>query len=81
MFTAAPSSNVTVSEFTISLPAGNVSDTYLTNTTTVFQAATVYTLEEYTGVASGQQWTFEFKGKLGSAQGQDFDVTSNYAVP
>ncbi len=81
LFTAMPSTNVTVNEFTINLPSQNLSDTYPGDGTTVYQGGTVYSLEEYTGVASGQQWSFNFKGNVGSSQGQAYDVTVNYTIP
>ncbi len=81
VFTAKPSVDATVSEFTINLPAQNFTETYQGDGTTVFKAGSVYSIQEYTGVASGQQWTFNFKGKLGSSTGQDYNVNSNYTVP
>jgi hypothetical protein len=81
MFTAKPSTAVTVTQITVSLPAQNFNDILQGDGTTVFQGSQTYDLEEYTGVASGQQWTFKFEGKLGSAQGQAYSVTSNYTVP
>jgi len=81
MFTAKPSAAATVTQITVSLPAQNFNDVLQGDGTTVFQGGTVYDLDEYNGVASGQQWTFKFEGKLGSAQGQQYTVTSNYTVP
>ena len=80
MFTAKPSAAATVTQITVSLPAQNFNDVLQGDGQTVFQGGTVYDLDEYTGVTSGQQWTFKFEGKLGSAQGQPYDVTSNYTV-
>lgn len=81
MFTAKPSTAVTVTQITISLPAQNFNDVLQGDGTTIFQGGTVYDLDEYSGVATGQQWTFKFEGKLGSAQGTAYNVTSNYTVP
>ena len=81
LFTAKPSANVTVTEFSINLPAQNLSDKYQGDGTTVFQGGTVYALEEYNGVATGQKWTFNFKGKLESSTGQDYEVNSDYTIP
>ena len=80
MFTAKPSTAVTVTQFTVNLPAQQFSDPYQGDGTTVFQAGQVYDIAEYTGVTAGQQWTFNFKGKIGSSTGTDYDVTSNYTV-
>ncbi len=80
MFTAKPSAAATVTQITVSLPAQNFNDVLQGDGQTVFQGGTVYDLDEYTGVTSGQQWTFKFEGKLGGAQGQPYDVTSNYTV-
>ena len=81
MFTAKPSAAVTVTRITVSLPAQNFNDVLQGDGTTVYQGGQTYDLEEYTGVASGQQWTFKFEGKLCSAQGQAYNVTSNYTIP
>ncbi len=81
LFTAKPSVDVTVTEFTMNLPEQNLSDKYQGDGTTVFKAGTVYSLEEYTGVATGQKWTFNFKGKIGSSTGTAYDVNSNYTIP
>lgn len=81
MFTAKPSTNIILTEFTCSLPAQPFSETHQGDGTTVYQGNQVYDLAEFTGVVSGQQWTFNFKGKIGSATGQDYNVNSNYPVP
>ncbi len=81
MFTCKPSVAVTVTELTVSLPAQNYTDPYQGDGTTVFQAGVVVDVGEYTGVASGQQWSFNFKGKIGNAQGKDYNVTSTYTIP
>jgi hypothetical protein len=81
IFTAQPSTAVTVTQVTVSLPAQNFNDVVQGDGTTVFQPGQFYDISEYTGVASGQQWTFKFEGKLGNAQGQAYNVTSNYTFP
>lgn len=81
MFTVKPSTNVTSTQVFVSLPAQSFQDTLQGDGQTVYQGGQTYDLVEYGGVASGQQWTFKFEGKLGSAQGQAYSVTSNYTVP
>ena len=81
VFTAKPSVAVTVTQVTCSLPEQNYQDPLQGDGTTVFQPGQFYDLEEYTGVASGQKWTFQFQGKIGNTQGQNYNVTSNYTVP
>lgn len=81
IFTAKPSTNITISKVTVSLPAQGYEDILQGDGQTVFVGGETYDLDEYSGVASGQQWTFKFEGKLGSAQGQPYNVTSNYTVP
>ncbi len=81
IFTAQPSAAVTVNSVTVSLPAQQFQDVVNDNGTTVYQPGNAYDISEYTGVASGQQWVFVFTGKIGSAQGQSYSVTSNYNVP
>lgn len=81
IFTAKPSAAVIITQITVSLPAQSYQDVLQGDGQTVFQSGQTYDLDEYTGVASGQLWTFKFEGKLGSAQGQLYTVTSNYTVP
>jgi hypothetical protein len=81
MFTVRPSTAVTVTQYTCSLPAQQFSETYEGDGTTVYPGNQVYDIAEFTGVASGQQWTFNIKGKIGSATGQNYDVNTNYTVP
>jgi hypothetical protein len=81
MFTVKPSTAVVVTEYTCSLAAQQFSQTFPGDGTTVYQGNQVQDMAEFTGVASGQQWTFNVKGKLGSATGQAFDVNANYTVP
>lgn len=80
IFTARPSTNITINQVTVSLPAQGYQDVLQGNDQTIYQANQTYDLDEYIGVAAGQQWTFKFEGKLGSPQGQAYSVTSNYAV-
>jgi hypothetical protein len=82
IFTFKPSANVTVTTATLRLPAQQYEDV-LTNPdpNEVFTAQNVYDLDEYTGVATGQQWTFTFVGKLGSSSGTAYTVTANYTIP
>jgi hypothetical protein len=81
IFTAKPSTAVTVTSVTVRLPAQNFQDDLQADGQTVFQPDQFYDIDEYTGVASGQQWTFRFQGRIGNAQGTQYDVTSNYTVP
>lgn len=80
IFTARPSTNVTIDQVTVSLPAQGYQDVLQGDGQTVYQGNQTYDLDEYIGVAAGQQWTFKFEGKLGSPQGQAYSVTSNYTV-
>jgi hypothetical protein len=81
IFTASPSTAVTVSLVRISLPSQNYQEDLQGDGQTVFQGGQFYELEEFIGISSGQQWTFRFVGKIGNAQGQDYDLTANYTVP
>ena len=81
MFTAKPSVAVTVTSVAISLPAQNFNDPVQGDGQTVYQPGQFYDISEYTGVASGQQWTFAFQGKVGSSTGTAYTANSNYTVP
>ncbi|MGA9116630.1 MAG: hypothetical protein WB626_07640 [Bacteroidota bacterium] len=81
VFRGAPSTAVTVTQIIAALPAAGYADTIAGDGTTVFQAGTAYDIGEYTGVAQGQAWRFSFQGRLGNAQGTQYNVSSNYTVP
>ena len=80
-FTFNPSTNVTVTQITVSLPAQNFQDVVQGDGTTVFGPQNGFSVGEYTGVATGQQWTFKITGKIGSATGTAYDVTTNFTIP
>jgi hypothetical protein len=80
MFTATPGTSVTVTQVNISVPAHNFEDNLQGDGQTVYEGGQSYEVNEYTGVAPGQQWVFRFQGKIGNDQGKDYDVTSNYTV-
>ncbi len=80
LFYCTPSVDVKVTKVTCSLPAQNFTDVVEGDGTTVFNANSAYGIEEYTGVGSGQQWTFKFEGTIAN-NNQAFNVTSNYTVP
>jgi hypothetical protein len=78
---AAPSVDVVITQVDVSVPAENFTDTVQGDGTTVFPANQPVSIDEYTGVQSGQQWVFRFQGKIGSSTGQAFDVSTNYTIP
>ncbi|MCB0730201.1 MAG: hypothetical protein KDC88_04130 [Ignavibacteriae bacterium] len=80
IFTATPSVAIKITKVTISLPAQSFNDVLTGDGTTIYNANEAVGLEEYTGVASGQQWTFQFEGTIAS-NNQAFNVTTNYTVP
>ena len=80
IFTASPSVDVKITKVTLSLPAQQFTDVIQGDGTTVFPANQAVQLDEYTGVATGQQWTFQFEGNLAS-NNQAFNVNSNYTIP
>lgn len=80
IFNATPSVSVKITKVTVSLPAQQFTDPLAGDGTTVYNANQLVTLETYTGVSSGQQWTFQFEGSL-SSNNETFNVTSNYTIP
>ncbi|GBD91211.1 hypothetical protein BMS3Abin04_01937 [bacterium BMS3Abin04] len=80
VFIATPSAAVKISKLTVSLPAQQFNDVIQGDGTTVFNANQGAEINEYTGVVSGQQWTFQFEGNLVS-NNQAFNVTSKYTIP
>ena len=79
LFYATPSAAVKITKVTISLPSQQFNDVLTDDGTTVYNANEVVGLQEYTGVDSGQRWTFKFEGSLANYN-QAFTVTSNYTV-
>ena len=80
IFIATPSVAVKITKVTVSLPAQQFNDVLQGDETTVYNANQIVQLDEYTGVASGQQWTFQFEGTIAN-NNQAFNVTTNYTVP
>ena len=80
IFTVSPSVAVKITKVTVSLPSQQFTDVLQGDGSTQFNANQAVELEEYTGVGSGQQWTFQFDGTLAS-NSQAFNVTANYTIP
>jgi hypothetical protein len=83
VFSATPSVAVKLSKLTVSVPAEQYTESFQFDGTTVANANVSEDFLQYpanAGVASGQQWTFQFEGTLAS-NNQTFNVTSNYTIP
>ncbi len=80
IFLATPSVSVKLTKVTVSLPAQNYNDVIQGDGTTVYNANQAVPIDEYIGVASGQQWTFQFEGTIAN-NNQAYNVTSYYTVP
>src|ERR1035437_3846235 len=78
IFSATPSAAITI--VNVSVPAAQFNKDYAGDKTTVYPANQPVTINEFTGVATGQKWVFVFTGNLGSATGTAFTATSNYTV-
>ncbi|MBI4534651.1 MAG: hypothetical protein HY708_00135 [Ignavibacteriae bacterium] len=80
-FLFAPSVDVRLTRAIVALAAQQFVDTLTNpNPTQVFSAGTPYQLQEYTGVASGQQWSFLLTGTLVSNNAA-FNQPAAYTVP
>lgn len=81
-FRFKPSTSVTVTQVTVSLPAQQFQDVVTNpNPNEVFGTANGFVVGEYTGVQTGQQWTFNVQGKIGSATGTAYNVNTNFTIP
>lgn len=81
-FDFKPSTSVVLTKMTGNCPAANVNnDVIQGDGTTVYSSNNPIYVGPLTVVQSGQQWSFRFEGKIGNAQGQAYDVTTNYTVP
>ncbi len=80
-FTFQPQVDVRLNYLIASLPAQQFSDS-VPNTTpsTVFSSSQAYGWYDYSGVQSGQQWTFKFNGSTVN-NNQAFTSTVNFTVP
>lgn len=82
IFRFKPSTSVTVNQVTVSLPAQQFQDVVTNpNPDEVFDTANGFVVGEYLGVQTGQQWTFNVQGKIGSATGTAYNVTTNFTIP
>lgn len=76
-----PSVNVKVTRILASLPAQNYTDTIPnSNASYVFSKDSAYTWYTYSGVNSGQQWSFTFTGTIAS-DNSAYTASSNFTVP
>ena len=81
-FRFKPSTNVTAAQITVRLPAQQFEDVVNNpNPDQVFTPTEGFSVGESVGVERGQQWTFVIQGKVGSAQGQQYNVTTNFTIP
>jgi len=81
IFYATPSAAVIITNVNVSVTGTQYSHDFQGDGTTVYPANQPVQINEFTGVASQQKWVFVFTGKLGSATGTAFNVTSNYTIP
>ena len=77
-FLAKPSLDVKITK--VISKEGTFADTIAPPPTYVFSKDSFYVINEYNGVATGQQWTFNFTGTVNS-DNSSYNVTSNYSVP
>ncbi len=75
-----PSVDIHLTRLVVGLPAQSFFDTLTDAGTYTYSKDTTYTISEYTGVATGQQWTFQFTGTNVSAN-TPFDQTTNFTIP
>jgi hypothetical protein len=83
VFAATPSVAVKLSKLTVSVPAEQYTESFQFDGTTVANGGVTEDLLQYpanAGVATGQQWIFQFEGNLAS-NNQAYNVTSNYTIP
>jgi hypothetical protein len=80
-FQFKPSVDVKLNYLIASLPAFGFRDSIPNGTpSTVFSSTQFYNWYPYTGVESGQQWTFTFNGTTNS-NNQAFTSTVNFTTP
>jgi hypothetical protein len=80
IFYGTPSTAVVVTNVNVSVAAAQYNHDFQGDGTTVYPANQPVSINEFSGVAPGQVWVFVFTGKLGSATGTAFSVSSTYTV-
>ncbi|MCB0725102.1 MAG: hypothetical protein KDC73_10375 [Ignavibacteriae bacterium] len=80
-FQFTPGVDVKLNYLIASLPAQQFSDSVPnTNPSTVFSSGQSYSWYPYTGVQTGQQWSFTFNGTTVSSN-QSFTSTVSFTIP
>jgi hypothetical protein len=82
-FEFKPSANITFTGGTASCPAANVNNQQITGDgTSIFSSTSPLYVGPVTNVIqSGQQWSFNLKGKIGSTTGEAYDKNVNHTIP
>jgi len=78
-FTA--STTVTVTTITANSANANVTNDVWGNANQETDPRTTFSIGPYNNIASGQSWSFAIAGHIGNAQGQAYNVTTNFNVP
>lgn len=80
-FLFKPSEDTKISRIISIYPAQQFADTLSSgNVNYVYSKDTVYIINEYSGVQTGQQWNFNFTGTTPGQNSSGYNVTSNYTV-
>lgn len=82
IFAFQPSVDTKLSKLVVGLPAQPFSDTInnTNNPNYIFSKDTAYSLDPYTGIQTGQAWTFAFTGNIVS-DNTAYTTTSNFTIP
>ena len=83
VFLGTPSVAIKVTKITVSVAAEQYTESLQYDGTTVVSANVATPFISYnpgSGIATGQQWTFQIEGTLAS-NNQAYNVTSNYTIP
>jgi hypothetical protein len=81
MFIGKPNVDVRVTALVAAFPAQNFRENIaIRDPNQVFSTANWYELGEFTGVTSGQQWTFSFTGSVANG-GAPYTANASYTVP
>ena len=83
VFSGTPSVAVKLNKLTVSVPAQQYTESFQFDGTETAQANVAEAFLQYaagSGIATGQQWTFQFEGTI-AADGNAFNITSNFTIP
>ncbi len=80
-FELKPSTDIVLDQVRAQCPAIGVDETLQDTSGDVYNSTDPIYVGPVQGIQSGQEWTFNLMGKIGTANGQQYNETVTYNVP